>query len=62
LIVIKANPGRVEEVAFTGDTAAERAIESEVWRAVRPIIDLLDRKLQRLNRAVVAELSGRGRR
>lgn len=33
MIVIKANPGRVKEVAFTGGSPAERAIEAALWPA-----------------------------
>jgi hypothetical protein len=56
VIVIKANPGRVEEVSFTGETPAERAIEAAVWTAIEPIIARLDCKLRRLNRAVLLRL------
>jgi hypothetical protein len=56
VIVIKANPSRVEEVAFTGETPAERAIEAAVWPAIESIVDRLDCKLRRLNRAVLLGL------
>jgi hypothetical protein len=56
VIVIKANPARVEEVSFTGETPAERAIEAAVWPAIEGIVDRLDYKLRRLNRAVLLGL------
>ena len=63
MIVIKANPARVEEVSFTGESPAERAIEAAVWRAIEPIVNRLDNKLRRLNRAVLQGLeSKRGSR
>jgi hypothetical protein len=56
VIIIKANPGRVEEVAFTGDSPAERAIEASLWPVILPFVNRLDHRLRRLNRAVVRAL------
>jgi hypothetical protein len=61
VIVIKANPARIEEISFTGETAAERAIEAAVFTAVESIINQLDRKLRTLNRQVLAGLEQQGR-
>lgn len=55
-IVITLNPGRVEEVAFTGLTPAQRAIETTLWRAIAPLIDQLDEKVRRINAAVLRGL------
>ena len=56
MIVIKANPARVEEVSFTGETPAERAIEAAVWPAIERIVERLDTKLRTLNRGVLRRL------
>lgn len=56
MIIIKANPGRVEEVAFTGGSPAERSIEAALWPVISPLIDRLDRRLRRVNRAVLGAL------
>ena len=56
MIIIRANPGRVEEVAFTGESPAERAIEAALWSVISPLVDRLDRRLRRLNRAVLGAL------
>ena len=61
VILIKVNPARIEEISFTGETAAERAIEATVFSAVEYIINQLDRKLKRLNREVLAGLEQQGR-
>jgi hypothetical protein len=52
VIVIKANPGRIEKVSFTGRTPAERAIEAAVWPVIASVVDLMDRRLRRLSRNV----------
>lgn len=56
MIVIKLNPGKIEEVSFTGGTPAERAIEAATWPAIAPLIDRLDRKLRKICRAVLRQL------
>jgi len=61
VIVIRANPARIEEVAFTGVTEEERAIEAATWPLIATLIDQLDRKLRSLNRAVLRELREQGR-
>lgn len=57
MIVIKANPGRIEEVSFTGASAAERAIEVAIWPVIKPLVERLDRKLRATNLAVLRELA-----
>lgn len=56
MIVIKANPARIEEVAFTGASAAERAIEAATWPVIAPLIEQVDRRLRSVNRAVLHAL------
>lgn len=58
MIVIKASPARIEEVSFTGETPAERAIEAAVWPVIQPIVDRLDARLQKLNGEVLAGIRG----
>ena len=57
MIVIKASPGRIEEISFTGASAAERAIEAAIWPVIEPLVERLDRKLRQTNRAVLRELA-----
>lgn len=57
MIVIKANPGRIEEVSFTGASAAERAIEIAIWPVLESLVEKLDRKLRETNRAVLRKLA-----
>jgi tRNA(Ile2) C34 agmatinyltransferase TiaS len=56
VIVIKANPGRIEEVAFTGVSAAERAIEAATWPVIALLVDRIDRKLRSVSHTVLREL------
>ncbi len=56
MIVIEANPARIERVCFTGQTAGERAVEAAVYSAVESIVDQLDQKLRRLSQQVLAGL------
>jgi hypothetical protein len=62
MIVIKANPARVEEISFTGASSAERAIETAIWPLIEPLVEKLDRKLRQSNRAVLRELALEGQR
>ena len=57
MIVIKASPSRIEEISFTGASAAERAIEAAIWPVIEPLVERLDRKLMQTNRAVLRELA-----
>jgi hypothetical protein len=56
MIVIKLNPGRVEEISFTGMSAAEREIEAALYPVVAPLVDRIDAVLKRTSEAVRAGL------
>ena len=56
-IIISCNAARVESVALTGFSVAERAIEGAVYRAISPLIDKLDDELRRLNDEVLRGLA-----
>jgi hypothetical protein len=56
VIIIKANPGRVEEVSFTGGSPAERSIEAALWPLISEFVDRLDRRLRRVNHSVLVAL------
>ena len=58
---IKTTCGRVEEVSFTADTPAERAIETAVWPAIHPLVERIDRRLRRINARVVRQLEAEDR-
>jgi hypothetical protein len=55
-ILISCNAARIESVALTGFSVAERAIEGAVYRAIAPLIDKLDNELRRLNDEVLRGL------
>lgn len=59
MIVTKANPGRSQEIFFTGSTPVEREMETTVWRGIAPLVDRLDRKLRQLNQQVLAGLDAK---
>ena len=55
-IVIRANPGRIEEVSFTGLSIGERAVEAATYSAIALLVDRIDEKLRDLCDDVVDEL------
>jgi len=53
MIQIHIHPGKVEKVLFLASSVSEEDQDLAVWRAIRPLVDQIDRRLGR----IVSELT-----
>lgn len=59
MIHIRINPGGVEKIHFVAASDLEDDFDAAAWRAIRPLVKRIDRRLRHLVRVVAAE-AGRG--
>ena len=55
MIQIHLNPRRVERVLFVPKSDAEEDCDLAAWREIRPLVDKIDRKLQKFARDARSE-------
>ena len=48
MIQIHINPGRVEKILFVSSNEVEEDFDFAAWQAIRPIVDKIDQRLQRV--------------
>ncbi len=48
MIQIHINPARVDKVLFVCNSDMEEDFDLAAWKAIRPLVDKIDRKLKRI--------------
>ncbi len=52
MIQIHINPNKVEKILLVSKSEAEEDADLGVWKAIRPLVDKIDRRLKRVVRKV----------
>lgn len=58
MIQVYINPARVEKVLFVSSSDLEEDFDAAAWHAIRPLVNKIDRKLQKIARKILSEKEG----